>query len=52
METNIFYESILLDYDVLIQEAKDLEAVFDRLIGKLDEISTNENKWIIKSWWN
>ena len=25
-------------------EAKDLEAVFDRLIGKLDEISTNENK--------
>ena len=44
METNIFYESILLDYDVLIQEAKDLEAVFDRLIGKLGEIGTNENK--------
>ena len=44
METNIFYESILLDYDVLIQEVKDLEAVFDRLIGKLDEINTNENK--------
>ena len=38
METNIFYESILLDYDVLIQEAKDLEAVFDNIIGKLDEL--------------
>ena len=43
METNIFYESILLDYDVLIQEVKDLEAVFDNIIGKLDEISTNKN---------
>lgn len=38
MGTNIFYELILLDYDVLIQEAKDLEAVFDRLIVKLDEL--------------
>lgn len=38
METNIFYESILLDYDVLIQEVKDLEAVFDNIIGKLDEL--------------
>jgi hypothetical protein len=42
VETNIFYESILLDYDVLIQEAKDLEAVFDKLIGKLD--ATIDNK--------
>ena len=42
METNIFYESILLDYDVLIQEAKDLEAVFNRLIGKLDSITDKD----------
>ena len=42
METNIFYESILLDYDILIQETKDLEAVFNRLIGKLD--ATIDNK--------